>query len=65
MIKIWKWIKTFKNILKIIVFAMILLWIVLNSDMLFNFLGTTYNLIFPFILGIAIAFVLNILTKFF
>lgn len=57
--------KLFKNILKIIVFAMILLWIVLNSDMLFNFLGTTYNLIFPFILGIAIAFVLNILTKFF
>lgn len=54
-----------KKILVIITFALLLLWTVLNFNMVINFLEQTFNIIFPFILGIGIAFVLNILTKFF
>lgn len=57
--------KNSKNIFGIIIFTLFFLWIVLNYTMVFNFIGQTFNLIFPFVLGIAIAFVLNILTKFF
>ena len=57
--------KNFKKILGIIIFTLFFLWVVLNTNSVFNFIGQTINIIFPFILGIAIAFVLNILTKFF
>lgn len=57
--------KNVKKILGIIIFTLFFLWVVLNTNSVFNFIGQTINIIFPFILGIAIAFVLNILTKFF
>lgn len=57
--------RNIKKILGIIVFALLLLWCVLNTNIVGNFIGQAFNTIFPFILGIAIAFVLNILTKFF
>lgn len=54
-----------RKIIGIIVLTLFLYWVVQNSTMLFGFLGKTITLIFPFILGIAMAFVLNILVKFF
>ena len=57
--------RNIKKILGIIVFALLLLWCVLNTNIVGNFIGQAFTTIFPFILGIAIAFVLNILTKFF
>ncbi len=57
--------KNVRIILGIITFALFLLWVVLNTNTVVGFINKTINVIFPFILGIAIAFVLNILTKFF
>ena len=57
--------KNVRIILGIITFALFLLWVVLNTNTMVGFINKTINVIFPFILGIAIAFVLNILTKFF
>ena len=54
-----------KKILSIIIFTLFFLWVVLNWNTAISFLDKVFDLIFPFILGIAIAFVLNILTKFF
>jgi len=57
--------KNNKRILGLIVVTLFLLWIVLNFNLVFSFIDKAIDIIFPFILGIAIAFVLNILTKFF
>lgn len=54
-----------KKVIGLIVMAFFLLWIVLNFNLVFSFLGQVVSLLFPFILGTAMAFVLNILTKFF
>ena len=54
-----------RKILAIIIFTLFFLWVVLNWNTAISFLDKVFDLIFPFILGIAIAFVLNILTKFF
>ena len=54
-----------RKILVIIIFTLFFLWVVLNWNTAISFLDKVFDLIFPFILGIAIAFVLNILTKFF
>lgn len=54
-----------KKILSIIIFTLFFLWVVLNWNTAISFLDKVFDLIFPFILGIAIAFVLNILTKLF
>ena len=57
--------KNVRIILAIITFTLFLLWVVLNTNTVVSFISKTISVIFPFILGIAIAFVLNILTKFF
>ena len=54
-----------KKVIGLIVMTLFLLWVVLNFNLVFNFLGQVVDLLFPFILGTAMAFVLNILTKFF
>ena len=54
-----------RKILAIIIFTLFFLWVVLNWNTAISFLDKVFDLIFPFILGIAIAFVLNILTKLF
>lgn len=54
-----------RKILAIIIFTLFFLWVVLNWNTVINFFDKAFELVFPFILGIAIAFVLNILTKFF
>ena len=54
-----------KKVLGIIIFTLFFLWVVLNWNTVADFFGKAFELVFPFILGIAIAFVLNILTKFF
>jgi len=57
--------KNRKKVIGLIVMTLFLLWVVLNYNLVFNFLGQVVDLLFPFILGTAMAFVLNILTKFF
>lgn len=54
-----------KKILALIIFTLFFLWVVLNWNTVISFFDKVFDLIFPFILGIAIAFVLNILTKLF
>lgn len=54
-----------KKILSIIIFTLFFLWVVLNWNTVISFFDKVFDLIFPFILGIAIAFILNILTKLF
>lgn len=54
-----------KKVLAIIIFTLFFLWVVLNWNTVISFFDRVFDLIFPFILGIAIAFVLNILTKLF
>lgn len=54
----------FRDILKIITYAVILVFLLFNLDFTTNVLRKVFKLILPFIIGIAIAFILNvILTK--
>jgi len=57
--------KNRKKVIGLIVMTLFLLWVVLNYNLVFSFFGQVVDLLFPFILGTAMAFVLNILTKFF
>ena len=53
-----------KDIIQIILIAIILIFAFLNIKEIWSFLKFIIDLIMPFIIGIAIAFVLNILMKF-
>ena len=53
-----------KDIIQIILIAIILIFAFLNIKEIWSFLKFIIELIMPFIIGIAIAFVLNILMKF-
>lgn len=57
--------KIYKNILKLIIIANILFFSLSNIGLIFNMVQHILNLFFPFILGICIAFILNIPMKFF
>ena len=52
-----------KEIIKIIVFAVVLIFAFIHIGEIWDFLGFLLQLIMPFILGIVIAFVLNILIN--
>ena len=52
-----------KEILKIILFAVILIFAFIHIKEIWNFLGFLIRLLMPFIIGIVIAFVLNILVN--
>lgn len=54
-----------KKILLIITFALVGLWAVQNMDLVLSGLSFIFRLLGPFILGFAIAFVLNVPLKFF
>lgn len=53
-----------KEIFKIILFTVILIFAFIHIKEIWHFLGFIFQLVMPFILGIVIAFVLNILIKF-
>lgn len=53
-----------KEILKIVLFAVLLIFAFIHIKEIWNFLGFLLKLLMPFIIGIVIAFVLNILIQF-
>ena len=53
-----------KEILKIVLFAVLLIFAFVHIKEIWNFLGFLVKLLMPFIIGIVIAFVLNILIQF-
>ena len=52
-----------KEILIIVTYAIVLIFALFNLNTLFNIISYIFKLIMPFIIGIAIAFILNILLK--
>ena len=52
-----------KEILLIVTYAIVLIFALFNLNTLFNIISYIFKLIMPFIIGIAIAFILNILLK--
>ena len=52
-----------KDLVKLIIFAVVLIFAFIHIKEIWNFLGFILQLIMPFILGIVIAFVLNILIN--
>ena len=52
-----------KDILKIILFTVSLIFLFIYIKPVWEFLGVVFNLIMPFLVGVAIAFVLNILVN--
>ena len=55
--------KTKRQIMEIIVFAGIVLWVVFNYNLFIDFILIAFNLIMPLIVGIAIAFIINVPMK--
>ncbi|HIU39763.1 MAG TPA: AI-2E family transporter [Candidatus Aphodocola excrementigallinarum] len=55
--------KTKRQIMEIIVFAGIVLWVVFNYNLFIDFILFAFNLIMPLIVGIAIAFIINVPMK--
>lgn len=53
-----------KEILKLIIFTVSLVFIFIYIEPIWRFLGTLLSIIMPFILGLIIAFVLNVLVNF-
>lgn len=55
--------KTAKRILLIIAFTVILIWAVYNHKLLFKYIGELYALISPFVIGLCIAYVVNVIMR--
>lgn len=55
-----KTIKEMKNYILLIFIAILTYWSLFNIDVIFGIIKTIFNVLFPFILGGAIAFILNI-----
>lgn len=55
--------KTVKRILLIIAFTVILIWAVYNHKLLFMYIGELYALISPFVIGLCIAYVVNVIMR--
>ena len=52
-----------KDIIKLIIFTICLIFMFIYIKPVWNFLGVVFKLIMPFIMGLAIAFILNILVN--
>ena len=50
-----------KDILKLITYTIVLIFLLFNLDFTINIIKAIFRLILPFIIGIAIAFILNVL----
>lgn len=57
--------KDIVNICKIVAFGVVLYWLLTNISVIGGFFNTIANILKPFIMGIAIAFVINIPMNFF
>ena len=55
--------KTVKRILLIITFTVVLIWAVYNHKLLFKYIGELYSLISPFVIGLCIAYVVNVIMR--
>ena len=55
--------KTVKRILLIITFTVVLIWAVYNHSMLLDYLGRLYSLVSPFVIGLCMAYVVNVIMR--
>lgn len=55
--------KTVKRILLIITFTVLLIWAIYNHKLLFKYIGELYSLISPFVIGLCIAYVVNVILR--
>lgn len=55
--------KSVKRILIIISFTVLLIWAIYNHNLLLKYIGSLYSLISPFIIGLCIAYVVNVLLR--
>ncbi len=55
--------KTVKRIMLIITFTVLIIWGVYNHKILFGYIGDLYSLVSPFVIGLCIAFVVNVLLR--
>ncbi len=55
--------KTVKRILLIITFTVLLIWGLYNHELLLKYLGDLYSLISPFVIGLCIAYIVNVLLR--
>lgn len=55
--------KTKRQIMEIIIFAGIVLWVVFNYKLFIDLVRFSFNLIMPLIVGLAIAFIINVPMK--
>lgn len=55
--------KTVKRIMLIITFTVLIIWAVYNHKVLFGYIGDLYSLVSPFVVGLCIAFVVNVLMR--
>lgn len=55
--------KTVKRILLIITFTVLLIWALYNHKLLINYIGSLYALIAPFVTGLCMAYVLNVIMR--
>lgn len=55
--------KTVKRILLIITFTVLLIWVIYNHKLLFKYIGELYSLISPFVIGLCIAYVVNVIMR--
>lgn len=55
--------KTVKRILLIITFTVVLIWAVYNHKLLFKYIGELYAIISPFVIGLCIAYVVNVIMR--
>lgn len=55
--------KTVKRILLIITFTVVLIWGIYNHKLLLNYLSSVYALIRPFVIGLCMAYVVNVIMR--
>ncbi len=55
--------KTVKRILLIITFTVVLIWGIYNHKLLLNYMGSAYALIRPFVIGLCMAYVVNVIMR--
>ena len=52
-----------KQLMELILFAGLILWAVFNYKLFIDFVGFAFKLVMPLIVGVAIAFIINVPMK--
>lgn len=55
--------KTVRRIMLLITFTVLIIWCVYNHKMLLGYIGDLYSIVSPFVTGLCIAFVVNVLLR--